>query len=149
MIRSALARFGSKLHKFILAIGKNFGYKFKPWQAAKIAKNIGNIAKFAGPVLDAAGLAFEIKETIDEQALPAKIQQAKNECRQNFRNIANEIEEEYSEELKNAYMVYNEISEQIRESRSKVEALVKKNTDMMAELNAIRDELVLIQRDIF
>ncbi len=140
---------GGKLHKCILAIGKNFGLKFKPWQAVKIAKNIGNVAKIIGPLLEAAGLAFEIKEVIDEQALPAKIQQAKNECRQNFRDIANNIEEEYNEEMKNAYAAYNEISAHIRDGRSKVEEIVKKNSGMTAELNTIRNDLVLIQREIF
>jgi hypothetical protein len=40
---------GSGLHQGVLGIGKVIGFKFKPWQAVGIAKNIGNAAMFLGP----------------------------------------------------------------------------------------------------
>lgn len=42
---------GSGVHRGVLAVGKFVGIKFKPWQAVGVAKNIGNAAKFLGPVL--------------------------------------------------------------------------------------------------
>ena len=35
---------------------KQIGYNFKPWQAVNIAKNVGNVAKFAGPAIGVIGI---------------------------------------------------------------------------------------------
>ena len=37
---------GSQGHKTIYSVGKTIGYDFKPWQAARWAKNVGEAAKF-------------------------------------------------------------------------------------------------------
>ncbi len=42
---------GSGLHQTVLGVGKFVGFKFKPWQAVGIAKNLGNAAKFLGPAM--------------------------------------------------------------------------------------------------
>ncbi len=41
---------GSDIHKTVLAVGHFFGKSFKPWEAVKWAKNIGQVGKFVGVV---------------------------------------------------------------------------------------------------
>src|SRR5699024_5932101 len=57
---------GSTIHEFVKGAGAALGYKFKPWQAVKITKNIGNVAKVLGPLVSIAGFAMDVKENIDE-----------------------------------------------------------------------------------
>lgn len=49
---------GSGLHQTVLGVGKFIGFKFKPWQAVGIAKNIGNFAKFLGPIFAVGDAGF-------------------------------------------------------------------------------------------
>ncbi len=140
---------GSQLHEAVLAIGKQFGYKFKPWEAAKITKNIGNAAKMIGPLMSIVGLALDVKETADEIERDEKIRKQRLETRQVFVNIASDLETKYSEELSRMFDVYDEISNQISNDRDKVQQLVKSSSDMSERLYGYKKDLIAIQGDIF
>lgn len=51
---------GSGLRKGLFAVVKFVGFKFKPWQAVGIAKNIGNAAKFLGPALAIVSVGVDL-----------------------------------------------------------------------------------------
>lgn len=140
---------GSQLHEAILAIGKHFGYKFKPWEAAKITKNIGNAAKVIGPLMSIVGLAMDVKETADEIERDEKIRKQQLETRQIFINIASDLETKYSEELSRMFDVYDEISNQISNDRDRVQQLVRSSSEMSEGLYSYKKELIAIQREIF
>lgn len=140
---------GSQLHNAVLAVGKTFGVKFKPWQAVNIAKNIGNIAKFLGPVVSVVGLLFDIKETYDEEKKANDIQSAQIEVRKQFADIYSDLENQYSDALKGMYDVYDEISGQLQSNKKRVQTLISNNNTMLTKLSDIRDELVEIQKEIF
>lgn len=57
---------GSNLHQGVLAVGKFAGFKFKPWQAVGIAKNLGNAAKFIGPIGATVAIGAELVERRQE-----------------------------------------------------------------------------------
>jgi adenylosuccinate synthase len=137
------------LHEAALAIGKQFGYKFKPWEAAKITKNIGNAAKMIGPLMSIVGLAMDVKETADEIEQDEKIRKQRLETRQVFVNIASDLETKYSEELSRMFNVYDEISNQISNDRDKVQQLVKSSSVMSERLYGYKKDLIAIQGDIF
>ncbi len=140
---------GSQIHKIVLAVGGKFSYKFKPWQAANIAKNIGNVAKVLGPVVSVLGLFFDVKETVDDQKRAQKVQQAQLEYRQNFLDIASNLESQYSGELNGIFVVYEDISKQLRTSRDNVKNMIKSNDDMTRKLLEVRNDLTDIQSEIF
>ncbi len=140
---------GSQLHEAVLAIGKQFGYKFKPWEAAKITKNIGNAAKMIGALMSIVGLAMDVKETADEIEQDEKIRKQRLETRQVFVNIASDLETKYSEELSRMFNVYDEISNQISNDRDKVQQLVKSSSIMSERLYGYKKDLIAIQGDIF
>lgn len=56
----AKASAGSMGHKIVLNVGHVFDHKFKPWQAVRIADNIGKIMKVAGPAILVGSVAYEI-----------------------------------------------------------------------------------------
>lgn len=140
---------GTQLHEAILAIGKQFGYKFKPWEAARITQKIGNVAKMIGPLMSIVGLALDVKESADELERDEKIKKQQLEIRQNFINISSDLETKYSAELTRMFNVYDDISKQISDDRDRVQQLVTSSSSMSEKLYAYKKELIKIQADIF
>lgn len=140
---------GSQIHTIVLNVGNKIGYKFKPWQAVNIAKNIGNVAKVLGPLASVAGLIFDIKETVDEDKHAKSVQAAQLEYRQMFIDIASDLELQYSNELSGMYDVYEQINTQLKDSRMAVQKLISNDNAMLAKLADLRNELVDIQSIIF
>lgn len=140
---------GSQLHTVVYNIGKQFGYKFKPWQAVNIAKNIGNVAKVLGPVVSVIGLLVDVKDTVNEKQRAKSIQKAQLECRQEFIDVASDLEAQYSTELSTLFAVYDDITKQLQTSRENVQTLISADDEMSRKLLDIRTELVAIQTSIF
>jgi len=140
---------GSALQQFTYKAGKFLGYKFKPWQSANIAKNVGNVAKCAGPVISVLGFLYNVKETVDDNIRAKEIQKGQLEYRQYFIDVADDLEKSYTEELKGMYDIYDEISSQVQQNRNKVQSVISANNSMAKEMTEIRDDLVKIQKEIF
>ena len=140
---------GSALHQAILKIGQTIGFKFKPWQAVNIAKNVGNVAKCVGPAISALGFLYNIKETVDDNRKAKEIEKKQLEVRQYFIDVVDDLEKSYNDELKGVYDVYDEISSQVQQSRNKVQNVIMSNSNMAKEMNEIRENLVSVQKDIF
>lgn len=79
------------LHEAVLAAGSLIKYKFKPWQAVKIA---GKIEK-AGQVLGVLGVALDIgmqlKEELDEEKRRHMLQEFRRNVRSQFNEFAAEL----------------------------------------------------------
>ena len=97
---------GSQAHNAVKTVGKFVGYKFKPWEAAKMAKNVGNVAKVGGTILGVISAIIEIKGMYDENQNIKKLVNSRNECCTEFKMIAHDIEkqimnqfEEYKKEF--------------------------------------------------
>lgn len=64
---------GSLGHKLVKDVGHTFGYKFKPWQALKIADKIGKAAKIGGFAISAGTAGYEVWKN-EREARAAQIQ---------------------------------------------------------------------------
>lgn len=95
---------GSNLHKAVYKVGKFFGAKFKPWQAAKIAKGMGNFMKALGVMAAVGGAAVEIWQMYSEHKEVKKILEAKQQCVASFAKISRDIEPQ----IREAYRDYCE-----------------------------------------
>jgi hypothetical protein len=51
---------GSVGHKIVLDLGHTFGKKFKPWEALKIADQVGKFAKFGGFAIQVGAAGYEV-----------------------------------------------------------------------------------------
>ena len=140
---------GSNLHLMIKEIGTRIGYKFRPWEAANITKNVTNCAKFLGPFVVAVGTAAEIKEVVDEQAEAAKRIQQQIECRSYFKDIADDLEKSYHEEIGKLLNIYSELIQEINRSMANVQRVIDSNNAVSARLESLRGQLVDLQSKIF
>ncbi len=82
---------GSAGHALVKNIGSTIGFKFKPWQAVKITKNIGNVAKIAGPVLAVFSAGVEIYGAVKEEKELKDMAVSKSQMNESFYVIAKEI----------------------------------------------------------
>lgn len=140
---------GSQLHKAILYVGGKLGIKFKPWQAVNIAKNIGNVAKFAGPVMSVFSFILDVKEIADEESNLRNIERAQEEYKQAFVNIANDLEQQYSEQINNCLSVFNKTMKLIDEAKNNELEDKKKQSELTRKLNRQRKILVGLQEELF
>jgi small GTP-binding protein len=76
---------GGNGHQIVLKVGHAFGKKFKPWEAARAANNIGKVAKVGGAVI-AVGL--EAYGVFADERAAVKAENARAERR---RNITQEV----------------------------------------------------------
>lgn len=79
---------GSGLHQGVLAVVKFVGFKFKPWQAVGIAKNIGNAAKFLGPAVALIAVGVDIHASIQEKQREKQMADVRRDITSQFQAIA-------------------------------------------------------------
>lgn len=96
-IGTATGSSGSSLHSGVKIVGKFLGMKFKPWQAVNIAKNIGNIARYIGPVMSVIGIGLQIYDDIKQEKVRTTMRDTRADIRREFRKIANELESQFQE----------------------------------------------------
>jgi hypothetical protein len=143
---------GSGLHQTILKVGKFVGFKFKPWQAVGIAKNIGNIGRFCrflGLVACVASVGLDIMEAQKEY----KQEQQMAECRQNITSecikIGKDLEAQISIQLSEfEAQVYDEIDKKISQTRRLQEETIATSNIRMKGLMEIREKFELILKYI-
>ena len=92
---SGLARFsGSQAHNAVLGLGHMMGHSFKPWEAVKMARNIGR----ASAVLSVLGIALDIgaqiKSEWDEARRDAEATSNRREIRTHYEQVAKEMADE-------------------------------------------------------
>lgn len=79
---------GSALHETVKKVGELVGYKFKAWEAVKIADYIGKGAKFLGPVMAIAGIGMQFYSDRQEVNAEGKMVEARREIRRGFLDYA-------------------------------------------------------------
>jgi len=138
---------GSDLHQSILGAGKVIGFKFKPWQAVGIAKNIGNAAKVAGPLLGLVGVGFEVWEILEQEGKAEQMREAQGKVDREFVRIAHEAEQKIKEQVQQfETRTYDYVEMQIRAEREKYTKQQIGNSEQAEKLLKIQRQLIdLIQ----
>lgn len=140
---------GSPLHKGIRTFGKFLGFKFKPWQAVNIAKGIGNVAKFLGPLLSVGMLAVDIYAKEEEEQQDKKLSDARRDITSQFIALGKDLEDQTEMQLKEVEVqVYGEIEKQIAKARHDEETAIASSNEFVAQLVAIRKEFDTILCEI-
>ncbi|EAW37323.1 GTPase [Lyngbya sp. PCC 8106] len=140
---------GSGLHIAVVGVGKLVGFKFKPWQAVGIAKNLGNAAKFLGPAMAVVSVGADLKTMHDENEHQKKMANIRQDITSQFQTIGKDLEAQISIQLfEFEQQVYGEIEKQISVARrSEEESMAASNTGMK-ELMNIREKFELILKYI-
>ena len=82
---------GGKAHKFVYKAGKFFGKNFKPWEAVKYAKWIGNLGKALGAAGAVISVVVEVRNEIQAEQQQLKLAESRNEVRNQFREMARNL----------------------------------------------------------
>jgi hypothetical protein len=133
---------GSPLHKTVLGVGKAIGFKFKPFGAVGIAKNLGNAAKVAGPVLGILGVGLEVWDIQKQEKQAKKMRKVQGTIRDEFINIARAVEEQLKEQLKEFLTQnYDYIEMQIRSEQEKYNKQQMSNSEQAQQLRKVQGQL--------
>jgi predicted RNase H-like HicB family nuclease len=140
---------GSGLHQGVLAVGKFVGFKFKPWQAVGIAKNIGNAARFLGPALALVSVGVDILQIQQEQQRERQMADVRRDITSQFQVIAKDLENQVEIQLwQFESQVYGEIEKQISTARQQEESAIASSNTSVKQLLEIRKDFDLILRYI-
>ena len=89
---------GSPMRNAVYNVGKYFGHKFKPWEATRIACNVGKFAKFGIPAFTTVfdiwmQVREEKKQEERRQQIKAARQQFVSDAKKEIRNIRLKMEQ--------------------------------------------------------
>ncbi|EGQ8035822.1 hypothetical protein G5Y08_002062 [Vibrio parahaemolyticus] len=139
---SAAGVSGSSLHNGVKIVGKFFGVKFKPWQAVNIAKNIGNVARYLGPVMAVIGVGLQIYDDLKQEEQRTTMRDARANIRREFRKIAKDLEQQFQEGI--LHTVNDIHCEEIQQTQSTLDEITTGNFQVcqqLTELSELEKEL--------
>jgi len=133
------------MHQGVVAVGKFVGFKFKPWQAVNIAKNIGNAAKFLGPALAIVSVGVDVHASLQERRREKEMADIRREITSQFQKIAKDLENQVQIQLwEFERQVYGEIEKKIAEARQQEESAIASSNTWVKQLLEIRKDFDLI-----
>ena len=140
---------GSGLHQTVLTVGKFIGFKFKPWQAVGIAKNIGNAAKFLGPALAVVSIGVDCFQMHQEREREKQMADIRCDITSQFQKIGKDLENQIELQLwEFEQQVYGEIEKQIIAARKQEEQAIATSNTSVKQFLEIRNNFEVIIRYI-
>jgi len=97
---SSAAASGGKAHKTIYEVGKFFGYKFRPWEAAGMAAKLGKVGRILGPLGAVLSVAGQVTEERMENKAARQIEAARSSARTVYWDSARKIQDEFSRQCR-------------------------------------------------
>ena len=141
-IGSATAASGSKIHQGVKAVGEFIGYKFKPWQAANIAKNIGNFARYAGPVIALIGIGVQIHDDIKQEERRKSLLDARANIRKDFRKIAEELDQNVQAQIsKVCNDIHSHVLDDVQSVQNDITASASNKNEQWKQLQQLDEEI--------
>lgn len=137
---------GGGLHQGVIAVGKFAGFKFRPWQAVGIAKNIGNAAKFLDPALAVVSVGVDLLQMQQEQQQEKQMADIRSDITSQFQTIAKNLESQVEKQLRELEtQVYGEIDNQIAAARQQEENAIASSNKWVKQLAEIRKDFEAIK----
>lgn len=135
---------GGAGHQIVFNVGKKLGKNFRPWEAVKIARGLGQAVALLGMAM----AAFEVLDQINEHAkaddrrreYEQQILEARSQIRALAEAMAAELREVYQQEYD--LPVIGRIVEQINASRDQILAKESIAKELVERLSAIRCQLM-------
>ena len=136
---------GSSAHQIVYSVGKFIGFKFAPWGAVNIAKNVANVIPFIGVAVSIASVFIELKGVDEEQKQQQNLLNARLDVTSQFVSISKQLEEQANEQLRAFESnFFGTIEQQILEDRQREEVEIKNSNHYFSELVDLRDEFQTI-----
>lgn len=143
----------SSIHKMVLKVGNTIGYKFKPWQAVKLAKGIA----IGGQVLSVLGVGLsvfmQLKSDYDEEQERRDLRENRQNIRSQFNLVANKLEDHGKTFVKDQVngLLQNSINEldsgiqEIRESRTNRTLACQQFEELQQDCRRIIRDIHMVQ----
>lgn len=143
----------SSIHKMVLKVGNTIGYKFKPWQAVKLAKGIA----IGGQVLSILGVGLsvfmQLKSDYDEEQARRDLRENRQNIRSQFNLVANRLEDHGKTFVKDQVngLLQNSINEldsgiqEIRESRTNRTLACQQFEELQQDCRRIIRDIHMVQ----
>ena len=133
---------GSNLYNGVKAVGKAVGYKFKPYQAVGIARNLGNAARFLGPAVALACVAADAHSLQVESKREREKLNISRDIQRQFQDTAVNVKSQMdSQRLEFEQEIYNDIQSLIDRERQDREFALSTASSNCKLLAAIRHDL--------
>ena len=92
---SGLARFsGSQAHHAVLGLGHMMGHSFRPWEAVKMARNIGRASAVLSVLSIVLDVGMQLKSDQDEARRDTEAIEDRQKIRAHYEQIAEELADE-------------------------------------------------------
>lgn len=146
-VRNAVDSMG---HKFVYKAGKILRWKFKPYQAARWANNIGKAAKFGGAVLPVALEIYAILSDERQEVRAAKERLRRRnalvgnvlaQCDEYSATALTELRAELDSEFGKALFEIDHTSESVRGTQAQHSALERAISVIQSEAQSMLDRL--------
>lgn len=134
---------GTQGHELIYNIGKHLGKSFKPWEAVKMAKVMGQAMVFAS----AAFAIYDVYEQVQEGNQAAERQRQQDQQISEFRSDIRKLAESIAAQIQDTYQqeydlpVIGVILERLNAARDEVLARETSNKELVEGLSRYRSEL--------
>jgi GTP-binding protein EngB required for normal cell division len=130
---------GSVLHQTVLTLGHWIGFKFQPWQAVGIAKNIGNAAMFIGPALALVAVGLDFYSMQQEREYELKMAKVRDDINSQFQASAQELKTQIEQHLFEVeHEVYGKLEQDISQTRISLEQEMAQSETNLSQLLEIR-----------
>lgn len=139
---------GSGLHTTVRTVGQKIGYKFKPWQAVNIAKNIGKAFAAINIGFEVFSLIKDLENAEQQEKEEEKIMVQRVEFRKEVLKIIENMEVEYRDVIKNMTASFKEILKNIEEIRESKLSELEDADDFKMELQRQKKELRKLEETI-
>ena len=141
-ILEELGKLSSKVsRKLVYKTGKFLGFKFKPFgaiKAAKFIRNLGSIFTIGGVVLDAA---MTVKAEKDEEKNQQTLRNARNQKREEFRKLAEEMVKDYELNIEEAISFYDEELNDIENKQQELRSFDQSKHEILTQIENKRQEI--------
>lgn len=140
---------GSTLHTAVKEIGGFFGYKFKAWEAIKIADKIGKGAKFLGPAMAIFGVGMQLLDDYNQAEHEKKIKQTKRDIRKSFREYGESVRKAMDSQAQALLEIgFDKSIINIDEALSEIRAQAENNSENTSSLRAQLSEIEKLRQEI-
>ena len=145
-----LANFAkSDVHDIVIKAGHFIGYKFKPWQAVKIAKGIGIAGKALGVLGVGLNVFMQIKADQDEDRMRIELQRNRQNIRSQFNSAATELEDFGTAFIEaNVTEVLDEPIQELDTSIQEIRSTKKNRSIACQNMEALQGECRTLIQDI-
>lgn len=134
---------GGAIHKGIYQVGKLLGHNFRPWEAVRIAKGVGQAVAVLGVVFAAYEVYEQVNDGVQAEDRQRKAEQQRSEFRGNIRKLTESMVAQIQQVVQQDYEapVITPILDALNSARDQLLAKETSNRELVHSLSAHRNEL--------